>query len=347
MRISLVCPSLQSGGAERAVVTLSAVFLSRGHEVAIITVAARPDFYRIPVGVERFELDMAVYSPTPLHGLCHNIRRLRALRRLLHNTRPDVVISHVDQTNVLTTLATAWMNFPVIVVENVDSSIFSPGRTWKTMRHFAYRWASKVVSVSKGVDLGLTWLPEHHRRVIHNPIVLPPPNTSEGTPLRVLSPGRSRVIAMGRLVHQKGFDLLLTAFQRISQSHPTWELVIIGEGELRRELECQRNAAQLSDRVRFTGAVHDPFPLLEAADLFAMASRYEGLPYALLEAMACGLPVIYTDCPSGPSEIIRHGVDGLLVPNGDINALVDALDKLMSDEKARRCLAIRAPEVLN
>jgi glycosyltransferase involved in cell wall biosynthesis len=154
------------------------------------------------------------------------------------------------------------------------------------------------------------------------------------------------ITAMGRLTYQKGFDLLLQAFKKIADAHPHWQLMILGEGALRKDLERQRDELGLTKRVRFSGLVDNPFPILQGSSLFVMASRYEGFPCALLEAMACGLPVVYTDCPSGPSEIIREGIDGLLVPNGDVAALGNAMDRLMSDAGERQRLAARAPEVL-
>jgi glycosyltransferase involved in cell wall biosynthesis len=123
--------------------------------------------------------------------------------------------------------------------------------------------------------------------------------------------------------------------------------MIIGEGELRGELEELREKLGLTQRVFFAGLLTDPIPSLRSSDLFVMASRFEGFPYAALEALACGLPVIYTDCPSGPREIIREGIDGLLVPNGDVAALTVAMDHLVSDAAKRQRMAARAPEVLD
>jgi len=154
------------------------------------------------------------------------------------------------------------------------------------------------------------------------------------------------IVGMGRLVPQKGFDLLLDAFARIFQRHPQWSVEIIGGGPLKQELEKRAEDLKISGKVHFAGEISNPFPALSQADLFVFSSRFEGFGLALCEAMACGLPVVSFDCASGPGDIVRHGVDGILVPPQDVEALATAMDRLMSDVAERERLASRAPEVL-
>ncbi len=151
---------------------------------------------------------------------------------------------------------------------------------------------------------------------------------------------------MGRLVPQKGFDMLLDAFSRVAGKHPEWSLKVLGKGPLKAQLEAQAELLGLKNRVNFAGTVPDPFPVLRESDLFVFASRFEGFGNALAEAMACGLPVISFDCPAGPSEIILNGMNGVLVPREDVAALAAAMDHLMSEPAARARLACHAPEVL-
>jgi glycosyltransferase involved in cell wall biosynthesis len=154
-----------------------------------------------------------------------------------------------------------------------------------------------------------------------------------------------RIVGVGRLSREKGFDLLIRAFACIAPWYPDWSLQILGEGPQRAELEDLADSLGVRDNVHLPGWVERPEPALLDAGVFALPSRYEGFPNALLEAMACGLPCVAAACDSGPAEIIRDGVDGLLVPPENVDAMADALKQLVSDDAQRMRLGRRAVEV--
>ncbi len=345
MKITLVISSLTCGGAERVLVLLAQGFINQGHDVAVITLSAKnTDFYQLPPECSRWALGIMENSSGLVVAIKNNLQRTTVLRQAIKSSSPDVVISFLRITNITTILALMGTKYPLIVTEHNDAQVFSYGMLWETLRRLTYPFCSSVVSVSKGVDEGFASLPKSKRAVIYNPIIVKDDGQTDELPEEV-DPDKNWLVSMGRLTEQKGFDLLLQAFQQIVPKYPDWQLIIMGKGELRQELEQMRDDLGLSDKVVFTGTLSNPFRVLKQGKLFVMASKNEGFPMAHGEALACGLPVIATDCPSGPSEMIRHNIDGLLVPNQDIEAFAEAMDHLMSNEDKRKQFAAKAPEV--
>lgn len=346
MKITLVISSLGCGGAERVLVSMAQGFVQRGHSINVITLSEKnSDFYELPVVSTRIALGLLNESGGIIEAINSNIERITVLRKAVQSSNPDIVISFLRITNITSILALLGTKYPLVVTEHNDTRVFSYGTLWETLRRLTYPFCSYVVSVSQGVDLGFTSLPESKRAVIYNPIMIKDNGLIDELPFEV-NPQKSWLVSMGRLTEQKGFDLLLQAFAKIAPQYPDWQLLILGRGELREQLAQMRDDLGLSSQVIFTGALSNPFAVLKRAKLFVMASRNEGFPMAHGEALACGLPVVCTDCPSGPSEMVRQGIDGILTPNQDIKALAAAMESLMSDEPRRQKLAIKAPEVL-
>lgn len=349
MNITLVVSSLYGGGAERVVVLLAKGFIDRGHKVTVITLYGREtDFYTLPEGVIRIALGIMSDSINVFQALYSNLYRLVKLRQAIIYTKPDIVISHLTPTNILTIISLFQSKLPVLVTEHTDPKMFPYGRIWELLRRFSYSYANRVVSVSNGVDGAFNWLAESKRSVIYNPFVLQ--NKQDDKEIMTslnqdINPDKKWVVAMGRLLPVKGFDILLSAFAKIAHLHPDWQLLILGKGPLRDELEEIKENLGLSGKVFFTGALSNPFVILRKSQLFVFSSRYEAFPMALGEAMACGLPVISTDCQSGPRELIRDGIDGILIPTEDVSSLAKTMDNLMSDETLRQRLSAHAPEV--
>jgi glycosyltransferase involved in cell wall biosynthesis len=346
MKITLVISALGCGGAERVLVSMAKGFIQRGHNVTVITLSEKnSDFYELPVGSTRIALGLLSNSGGIIEAISSNIERITVLRKAVHSSNPDVVISFLRITNITSILALLGTKYPLIVTEHNDARVFSYGTLWETLRRLSYPFCSCVVSVSQGVDLGFASLPKSKRAVIYNPIMVKDDGQIDKLPPEV-NPEKKWLVSMGRLTEQKGFDLLLQAFAKIAPQYPDWQLLLLGRGELREQLSQIRDDLGLSGQVVFTGALSNPFAVLKQSKIFVMASRNEGFPMAHGEALACGLPVVCTDCPSGPSEMVRQGIDGLLVPNEDIDALGAAMKSLMADEPQRQKLAAKAPEVL-
>ena len=346
MKITLVTPSLFCGGAERVVVSLAEGFQLDGHQVTVITGTEKDtDFYQLPPGVDRLPLGIMGISKNPLDAIKSNLERVSTLRKAIKASEPDIVMAHLTETNVLTVLATLKTKYPVLITEHCDPNLISYGRFWETLRRLVYPFATKLVSVSQGVEDYFTWMPKNKKTVIYNPFFVSKNASSEIEIPTGVDPERKWIMSMGRLTEQKGFDILLRAFAKVAPKYPDWQLIILGEGELRNELEGLKAELNLNERAILPGRVKNPFLLMERAQFFVMSSRFEGFPMAHGEAMLCGLPIIATDCPSGPKELVRDGIDGILIPNQDEAALTEAIERLITNPEEREKFAKSAPEV--
>jgi glycosyltransferase involved in cell wall biosynthesis len=343
VRLTLVIHAMSNGGAERVVATMANAWAARGWQITLLTFddGREPPFYPLDPRVQHRPLGIAGASAGTLRAVASNVERVRVIRRAILESQPDAVLSFLDTVNVSVLLATRGLGLPTVVMEQTDPGQKSIGRSWNGLRQLLYRRASRLVVLS---ETSRSFFPPSIRAksiIIPNPIAVDAP--VQGDAKR--QDGGRTVIAMGRFAPEKGFHLLIDAFARIADKHPDWRLVIWGDGPLRPQLESLCDRLGMNERVSLPGRTTEPFRQLRAADLFVMSSRREGFPLALGEAMACGLPAVSFDCPSGPREIIRDGVDGLLVPDGDVVGLSAAMSRLMTDDAERHRLAARAVEV--
>lgn len=343
LNITCITSHLGSGGAERNLLRLAEWLAEGGHRVTVLTLDPDvADFYHPSPMVKRVVAGGDAFLSCRWFDFACQKRRKQALRRSLLATKPDLVISFIDTTNISVLAALRGTEIPAIVSERIDPGLHPIGWRWDLLRRLYYPSARKVVFVAQA---NLTWAgkmyPRWNSTAIAN-AVLAPDSQKQALPCF----NRYNVITMGRLADQKGFDLLIQAFAGIADRFPEWNLIILGEGPLRPALEKLAAQQRLQQRAHLPGNMEQPDTVLQAADLFVLSSRYEGFPNALLEAMACGLPVISFDCPSGPREIITDGRDGLLIEAGNVQALQEAMQALMGDSDRRRQLAGNAPQVL-
>jgi GalNAc-alpha-(1->4)-GalNAc-alpha-(1->3)-diNAcBac-PP-undecaprenol alpha-1,4-N-acetyl-D-galactosaminyltransferase len=346
MQLTLIIATLEAGGAERVLSIMANYWAKKGHQITIITLSvSETDFFYIHPDIRRIALDKMSISINPTQAILGNFQRVQRLRQAILASRPQAIISFIDKVNILTLLACIGVRIPVIISERTDPRHYSIGRIWSGLRRLLYPHSSALVVQSEAVrGWARGFLRDSMIHTIPNPVTPPTDAECQDSEWAALLPPGPIIAALGRLCAEKGFDLLLKAAAQVLKSHSDWTLIIIGEGMERENLERLAAGLDISHRVRFLGFVPEPMRLLPRADLFVLSSRFEGFPNALLEAMACGLPVISTDC-SGARAIIRNGVDGILVPVEDEDALAAAMKHLISDEKERACLASRAPEV--
>jgi glycosyltransferase involved in cell wall biosynthesis len=237
-------------------------------------------------------------------------------------------------------------NISVIGSERTYPSRLPARSLWGFLRRWTYGRLSTVVAQTQDAA---TWLRMNTAArcvvVIPNPTEWPlPVQAPILAPETIIAPKTHVLLSVGRLDGVKGFDCLIDVFTALAAKHPNWNLVILGDGPQRKTLEAQASKHGMETRIFLPGIVGNVAQWYSHADLYVLSSRFEGFPNSLVEALAHGLPAVSFDCDSGPREIIRHGVDGLLIPAGDVPALRSALDKVMADQSMRYGFAERASE---
>jgi glycosyltransferase involved in cell wall biosynthesis len=337
VRIVLVLPGLNAGGSEHIVQVIANKWAERGWHVSILTLAApgTHSYYTYDSRVTTHRLSLPPARRVASAAIWQALRRIVALRRAIRASNPQLVISFLSRTNVLTLLATRGLDLPVVVSERNNPELQVLGPVWSWLRARLYPRAFSLVTMTQDA---LEFFPEPVRR--RGRVI---PNAVELLPVTDRSRGDGNfLVAVGRLVPQKGFDLLLEAFAKVADDCPSCSLVVWGEGTERAQLERQRDMLGLNDRILLPGITDRPGAWVETADVFVLSSRYEGWGIVLLEAMGAGLPVVAFDCPWGPREMIDDGVNGILVPNGNVPALAAALTTLLCDAALRERLGAAA-----
>ena len=333
-KVALFLPSLRGGGAERVMINLARGFSEQGLKVDLVLAKAEgPYLCQVPPEVRVIDL--------------HSDRVLRSLpelARYMGRERPEAILSALNHANVVTIWASKLSRVPCRVVVSVHGTL-SPSiaydaglrrRLIPNLIGIFYPWADEIVAVSSGVadDLSkITGLQRERIQVIYNPVVGPEllEKAKEALNHPWFAPGEPPVIlSVGRLTKQKDYSTLIRAFALVRQEHPA-RLMILGEGEERPKLEALVRELGLDDDVSLPGFVDNPYAYMARSAVFVLSSVWEGLPNVLIEAMAVGTPVVSTDCPSGPAEILERGEWGRLVPIGDVEEMATAIIATLND----------------
>ncbi|MBI1388568.1 MAG: glycosyltransferase [bacterium] len=347
MRITLVSSHLVCGGAERAVIQLAEGLYKRKHEIILITPHSNidEDFYTVPSGVRREMFEPEAFADCAWYDIAGQERRSRSMRESILQTRPDAVVGFTSPIGVRVMSALRSKSTPVVVAERTDIRLLPMNWRWKMLCRWYYPRARKLVVQTPDLK---NWIESkgYHRNVavIPNPVF--PLHVDEVEPCKEMTGEYRYIVAMGRLSAEKRFDRLISVFKDVASDFPDWRLIVIGEGPQRSSLENQIDELRIQDRVLLLGEKKTPFPYLKKADIFTLTSEFEGFPNSLLEAMSLGMPSVSMDCPSGPRNIIRDRIDGILVPDGDWETFRESLVELMNSPDLRSTLGSRAVDVL-
>ena len=361
-KIVFCTPALYSAGGVERVVSYKASYFAEqlGYDVAIIVTEGwgRACYFPLSnkVKVINFELGFeelwkASFIKKAYLYLTKQRRYKRLLKAELMRIRPDITISMLRrEINFLTDIPDGSKKIGELHVNRANYRNFEVNDSNGLKRLFARFWMKSLVGKLKRLDQ-LVVLTDKSKAAwpeLSNVTVIPDPITIEVKSEKVKSEKCvNRVVTIGRYAYQKGYDLLLQAWAELSRIRESengeeWTLDIYGQGD---QTDYRQLMAELgidSNRCHLNGPVENVVKAYQESSIFVLSSRFEGFGMVLIEAMACGLPVVSFDCPAGPDEIITDGVDGLLVPSGDVHALAEKLMVLMSDENLRRRLGQQA-----
>lgn len=332
--IAFIIPSLQQGGLENAVsVLVNHITKSSKLKISIICFYNNSVFYTID---EKVDIYIPTFRRKGYSTIRYYFKTYRFIIQKLKQINPDIVVSYGDYVNSISILAAKNCDFPIFV-----SDRSSPGKSFlwlvTKMRSFTYPKANGIIAQTLrakkqkesmiGKDFPI--------KVIPNPV----------RPIQVFEETkRNTILCVARHYHVKGIDRLLEAFAKVD--NPDWTLEIAGSnGPETEKLINQVKVLGIANRVVFLGARKDIDSIYSYSSIFVLPSRSEGLPNALIEAMAHGLPCISFDINAGPSDVIEHGVNGILVEDGDIDELANKVKELIDDKEKRDALGKKAMEI--
>lgn len=354
IKIVYCTPALYMAGGVERVLSLKANYLADnlGYDITIILTEGKdkPLFYPLSEKIKVVNLDVdfeELWTCSFIKKIVVYLKKQRIFKQRLTaelmRIRPDITVSLLRrEINFINDIKDGSKKIGELHVNRANYRNFEAGDTNIVKRLFAKYWMRNLLSHLKRLDrfVVLTEEDKASWTELSNVEVIPDPLAFEIDRLSPLT--NKRVIAVGRYVYQKGFDLLLQAWKTIEQQHPDWELAIYGMGDrtpyeqVIKELQINR------DRCHLYGSTPDIKSEYLNSSLFAFSSRFEGFGMVLIEAMACGLPVVSFDCPCGPKDIVRHKEDGLLVPSGRPDLLAEALHQVMGNGSLRQKMAAEA-----
>ena len=336
MRIVLLCDCMTiKGGVERVVASWANYWISRGHQVTIITLLEQTPYenaFKVDQRVSQHHLGVPrVRSNSRIARALQIPRAAFRLYCLARERKPHYLISNGIGLSVISAALGLLIRGSKIVVcdhNNFDSFPIH----WRALRHIVYRFADRAIVLTGSAI-------ESYRRIGARPVHIP--NPLGIVPSSRSSTSQKRILAIGRLTSQKGFDLLIRIWSKVSPTFPEWKLHIVGDGPEKESLVALVEHFEIEDSIAFFPSTTQIEQHYLSASIFVLTSRHEGLPVVLIEAQAFGLPIVAFDCPTGPREFITPG-SGYLVPPGDIDQFSERLSTLMASEQERIAMSHRA-----
>jgi len=335
--------TLTRGGAERVIVNLANESLCEKYRVSIITCMNKPVGYELNPGIEHICIEKT--SDVHYKNLGERfLKRRKLLKRVLEECKPDVLLCFLPEPNFLALSLKKHFDFPMVISVRNDPVKEYKNPVYQMLMRILYPKADGYVFQTKQAKDYFSF----SGRIMERCCIIPNPLAREFVDYeRVSEENRKKVIVnVGKLSSQKNQTVLIKAFSRIKSTFPEYMLHIYGDGDKRKELESLAEELDLQDNVVFKGNVSGLAKKIEDAAVFVLSSDYEGMPNALMEAMAMGIPSVSTDCPcGGPNFLIQNGENGMLIPVGDVDKLAETMEQLLQDRELADTIGCKAVEI--
>lgn len=338
MKILFYIGNLRKGGAERVVATLSNKLVEK-NEVIIITTTDEKVEYSLDKSIKLFSLKNFDGNKNPL---VKNIIYLKRLKDYIKEIDPDIILGFLPEPSYRLLILKPFIKSPVIISDRNDPKIEYASLKSRTIMKFLYKRADGFVfQIDEARDYFC-------KKIQDKSIVIANPVDDRFLKTKYVGYKSTEFINVGRLNEQKNQILLIESFKDVIKKYPNYKLLIYGEGSLKNELSMYIKDNKLNNNVKLCGNVDDIENILKDKKGFILSSKYEGMPNALMEAMAVGVPCISTDCPcGGPRELIKNNINGLLVKSNDKNELVSAMYKIIENDKMCKKIAMSAKKNMN
>lgn len=332
-RIILVIPTLKQGGAERVISLLADNWCINNNEIHLVLLAKGEYFYEINKKVHIHELNFE--NINPLLKIFYELITLYKLRNILHRTNPDFVLCFMTKYNILTLIASRFLK-PRVYVSDRSNPKTKLSFSLELLRKITYKWATGIIAqTSLAKEIIEKQTKNFNIQIIPNPV-------REIRTYNIINKEKI-ILCVGRLVNEKGQKYLLEAFAKLN--HKDWKLVLLGDGPLLNDLKKLARKLDLMEQLILPGAVTNVDEWLAKSSIFAFPSISEGFPNALLEAMTAGLPCISFDCDAGPRDIIKNGINGILIELYNIDSFSEKLELLINNIELRTSLGIEAKKI--
>ncbi len=334
-KIMIITAAMVAGGAQRVISQLINIWTDEGVDISLVMTEKMDTFYRIPDYVNINRIGRRNRNP-----LVDKVKRYREVRRIIKREKPDIILSLPEEIGIYTVLANIGTGIPIVVSERNNPWVMPNVKLTRALRKIAYRFVDGLIFQTENAK---SFFPKSIQK---KGIVLPNPLELSRIPEPWEGQREKIVVSAGRLEAQKNFALLIEAFSIFHEKHSDYRMIIYGEGRERSVLQEMIKKHGLEYEVSLPGNNSDLLNSIKNSGLFVLSSDYEGVPNVLIEAMAMGLPVVSTDCePGGAAELIEPGVNGLLAPIRDAQALSEKMCEMIENEYLYRSCSIEALKI--